>query len=229
MPFFSLTIMLNITISPEFKEKCPQYCGAAVIASVKNSEMSSPLWKEIDNEIASIQNQYDASTIKERPSILATRQAYRTLGKDPSRYRPACEQLARRVIQGKGLYQINTIVDIVNLLSLHFGYAAGAIDADKIEGRDITLGIGRENEPYEGIGRGILNISNLPIYRDKVGGFATPTSDSTRTMVSLSTTHLLVLINNYDGDKTMLQEAVAYTKRLLSSYAEATDFTTIFY
>lgn len=221
--------MLHITISPEFKEKCPLFRGAAIFTTVENSKTSSYLWEEINAEIASIQARFDASTIKERSGILATRQAYRTLGKDPNRYRPACEQLARRIIQGKGLYQINTIVDLGNLISLHTGYAVGAIDADKVEGSVITLGIGHPDEPYEGIGRGPLNIDCLPIYRDEKGGFATPTSDSTRTMVQPTTSHLLVLINAYDGNEEALQQAICYTERLLTSYCKATDVNCIKY
>lgn len=221
--------MLNITISQEFKAKCPLFRGAAVFATVGNSDISPLLWEEINAEMASIKARFDASTIKESSGILATRQAYRTLGKDPSRYRPACEQLARRIIQGKGLYQINTIVDLGNLISLHTGYAVGAIDADKIEGSVITLGIGHPDEPYEGIGRGPLNIDCLPVYRDAKGGFATPTSDSTRTMVQPTTSHLLVLINAYDGNTEALQEAVDFTERLLSSYAHATNVESMTY
>lgn len=219
--------MYNITISEDFREKCPLFCGAALFATVENTEKSPLLWEEINNEMTSLQKHFNTTTIKERPSIQATRQAYRMLGKDPSRYRPACEQLARRVVQGKGLYQINTVVDIVNLLSLHTGYAAGAIDADRVEGTMINLGVGLPDEPYEGIGRGPLNIECLPVYRDDAGGFATPTSDSTRTMVQLSTTHLLVLINAYDGDSNALQEAINYTERLLLAYANATNVRTV--
>ena len=68
--------------------------------------------------------------------------------------------------------------------------------ADKFKGDTLTLGIGREGEPYEGIGRGMINIHGLPVYRDQEGGVGTPTSDNERTKMTLGTTHLLVLIND---------------------------------
>ena len=44
-----------------------------------------------------------------------------------------------------------------------------------------TLGVGKAGEPYEGIGRGTINIEGLPVYRDQIGGVGTPTSDNERT------------------------------------------------
>ncbi|MCF8231187.1 MAG: hypothetical protein K9J27_03280 [Bacteroidales bacterium] len=51
-----------------------------------------------------------------------TRQAYKALGKKPARYRVSSEALHRRIIQGKGLYFINNVVDITNLVSIRSGY-----------------------------------------------------------------------------------------------------------
>ena len=56
--------------------------------------------------------------------------------------------------------------------------------SEKVIG-NVSFGIGEKDEPYEGIGRGELNIENIPVFRDKVGAFGTPTSDSVRTSVSL--------------------------------------------
>lgn len=79
------------------------------------------------------------------------------------------------------------------------------------------------DEPYEAIGRGILNIENLPVYRDSQGAFATPTSDSTRTMLRQSTRRLLVLINGYDGDMVNMDRTIDFTIRLLERFAHGTN------
>lgn len=218
-----------ISVSEEFKQTFPQFKGAAVLAAVKNTPSSDALWKEIAEQEAWLCAHFTTESIKQRAGIAATRQAYKAFGKDPSRYRPACEQLARRVLQGKGLYHVDTIVDLVNLVSLAAGYSTAALDADKIVGDKITLGIGEANEPYEGIGRGVFNIEHLPVYRDEQGAFATPTSDSVRTMMSANTQQLLVLINGYDGNIAKLEKAAAYTEQLLIKYAEAVKCTTTFY
>lgn len=220
---------MRIEISPEFRAGAPSFCGLAVMATVRNVPTPAALHAEIQKEIDHLISAYDTSTIKERSGIAATRAAYRALGKDPSRYRPSNEQLVRRVVQGKGLYTIDTLVDFGNLVSLTTGYSVGVLDRDKIAGDVLTLGVGRGEEPYEGIGRGMLNIECLPVYRDAAGGVATPTSDNVRTMVSAETTHVLILFNAYDGNEATLLQAEADTRRLLSQYAEATDFTVFRY
>ena len=160
-----------------------------------NTPYSAELWQEIHALEDRLRQTLSTETLKEQPGIAATRRVYKACGKDPSRYRPASEQLIRRMLQGKELYQIDTLVDLVNLASIAFGYSIGGFDADHFVGDTLTLGIGREGEPYEGIGRGPLNIAGLPVYRDAQGGVGTPTSDHERTKMTLDTTHLVVLIN----------------------------------
>ena len=221
--------MIEIKVSEAFRNICPTFLGAVIEANVKNSATSPELWKEIEDYIEKLRAEYTTDTIKERSGILATRQAYKLAGKDPSRYRPACEQLARRVLQGKDLYSVDTLVDLVNLASLFGGYSTAALDREKIEGDTLTLGLGEAGEPYEGIGRGVLNIEHLPVYRDLKGGVATPTSDNVRTMMSPETTHLVVLINGYDGDRAMVEATIRLTQDLLRRFAESDGGTSKFY
>jgi DNA/RNA-binding domain of Phe-tRNA-synthetase-like protein len=160
-------------------------------------------------------------SVKQIPSIEATRRIYKLCGKDPSRYRPASEALIRRVLQGKELYQIDTLVDLINLASIRYGYSIGGFDASKFVGDTLTLGIGREGEPYEGIGRGMINIHGLPVYRDQQGGVGTPTSDNERTKIELKTTHLVVLINGYDGNRQRVSDNARFIQTLLQKYCNS--------
>ena len=125
------------------------------------------------------------------------------------------------MLQGKELYQIDTLVDLVNLASIAFGYSIGGFDADKFVGDTLTLGVGREGEPYEGIGRGPINIAGLPVYRDAEGGVGTPTSDHERTKMTLSTTHLVVLINGYDGNEERVIANAKFIQELLRRYCQS--------
>ena len=195
--------------------------GACVEASVRNTPYCAALWEEIGALGERYRSFLTTDTVKELSGIAATRRVYRACGKDPSRYRPASEALIRRQLQGKALYQIDTLVDLVNLASIAYGYSIGGFDADKMVGDTLTLGIGREGEPYEGIGRGMINIAGLPVYRDEKGGVGTPTSDNERTKITLETTHLMVLINGYDGDESHVRENAEYIQQLLRKYAES--------
>ncbi len=209
---------MKIIVSSEIKQACPNFVGASVEAMVRNSAYSEALWQEIHSLCEEYRQTMTVDMIKEWAPIRETRSMYRRCGKDPSRYRPAAEALIRRTLQGKELYQIDTLVDLINLASMRYGYSIGGFDADKFVGDTLTLGIGRHGEPYEGIGRGMINIEGLPVYRDALGGVGTPTSDHERTKITLETTHLLVLINGYDGDEDHVMENARFIRECIKRY-----------
>lgn len=215
--------MFNIIVSKEIETVCPNFVGAAVEAFVENTPYSEPLWQEINAMGEKYRATLTTESLKQLSGIEATRRVYRACGKDPSRYRPASEALIRRMLQGKPLYQRDTLVDLVNLASIVYGYSIGGFDADKMVGDTLTLGIGREGEPYEGIGRGMLNIAGLPVYRDEIGGVGTPTSDNERTKIDISTSHLLVLINGYDGHEEQVCANAEYIVELVEKYCNGRD------
>lgn len=213
---------MEIIVSEEIRLACPSFAGIAVMAKVRNTAFSEELWKKIDEFTDYYRSNYTVDSIKEMKTIHATREAYKKCGKDPSRYRPSGEALCRRILRGLPLYQIDTLVDLINLVSIRYGYSIGGFDVDKIMGDSLVLGIGEAGEPYEGIGRGELNIEGMPVYRDAIGGIGTPTSDHERTKLGVETTHLLTIINGYSG-KDGLKEAAEYMVKLLKEYAMATD------
>ena len=220
---------MNIIVSKEIESVCPVFVGAAVEAQVVNSSYCAPLWDEIHQWEERFRAELTTESLKELSGIAATRRVYKACGKDPSRYRPASEQLIRRMLQGKELYQIDTLVDLVNLASIAFGYSIGGFDADKFVGDTLTLGVGREGEPYEGIGRGMLNIAGLPVYRDAQGGVGTPTSDNERTKMTLETTHLMVLINGYDGNEQRVRQNAEFIQQLVRKYCQSDGGTITVY
>lgn len=220
---------MKVIVSNEIESVCPSFIGAAVEAQVVNSDYCQPLWDEIHALGDKFRKELTTESLKQLPGIAATRRVYKACGKDPSRYRPASEQLIRRMLQGKELYQIDTLVDLVNLASIAFGYSIGGFDADKFAGDTLTLGIGREGEPYEGIGRGIINIAGLPVYRDAEGGVGTPTSDNERTKMTLGTTHLAVLINGYDGNESRVLDNAHFIQDLLRKYCQSDGGTVTLY
>ncbi len=215
------TNSIIVNVSQEIESVCPEFVGACVEAQVVNTPYCEELWQEIKALGERFRNELTTESLKDMTSIAATRRVYKACGKDPSRYRPASEALIRRMLQGKELYQRDTLVDLVNLASIAYGYSIGGFDADKFVGDTLTLGIGREGEPYEGIGRGLLNICGLPVYRDAEGGVGTPTSDNERTKMTLDTRHLVVLINGYDGNEQRVRENAEYIQQLLCKYCQS--------
>ena len=214
------SLMYHITLSEEIKRLCPAFQGVAVMAQVTNSAHNAELWWEIDAFTRELKAGETAESIKQQPAIAATREAYKRCGKDPSRYRPSAEALRRRLMRGLELYQIDTLVDLINLVSLRTGYSIGGFDADKIQG-------GAE-EPFEGIGRGTLNIEGLPVYRDRAGGIGTPTSDNERTKMGLETRRILAIVNGYNG-RDGLAEAAGMIQELLRKYADSDGGTILYF
>lgn len=190
-------------------------------ADVKVAESSEALWTEINFRIEQLRQSLVIEDISGIPAIKSSRKAYKACGKDPARYRLSAEALLRRVVSGKGLYEISNVVDQLNLVSITSGFSIGGYDANQIQG-DISFGIGRTGEPYTGIGKGELNIENLPVFRDELGAFGTPTSDSQRTEVTSQTKRFLMILIDFGGDD-QLNEALQYSVSLLKKYCQAEE------
>ena len=214
--------MPNISISEELAAKVPHLQLSCILCEVKPVLMNEELWNEILIRINEIASKLRIEEISQIPAISASRKAYKTCGKDPARYRLSAEALLRRVVNRNEIYQINNVVDLLNLVSISTGFSIGGYDAEKIED-EVVYGIGEQNEPYNGIGRGELNIENMPVFRDDKGAFGTPTSDSERTAVSLDTKRFLMIIIDY-ASSPQLTEATIMAKNLLEKYAQATHF-----
>ncbi len=211
--------MRKISISNELNERCPKLRLGCVEADLSVGEVSDELLTEMNDQIQRIGQSISIESISKISTISASRKAYKACGKDPARYRLSAEALLRRVVSGKGLYQINTVVDQLNLVSITTGFSIGGYDADQIQG-NIVFGIGKADEPYSGIGRGELNIENLPVFRDDLGAFGTPTSDSSRTEVSEQTQRFLMILIDFESDH-VLEDALQMAERFLKNHCQA--------
>jgi len=213
----------RIIISDSFIKINPSTRLGCIFCEVEVSEKNDALAAEILESCHDISLKFSTSDINELAANLASRKAYKALGQDPSRYRPSAEALLRRVVKQKDLYQINTLVDIINLLSIKHGFSIGGFDADQIQG-NISLDKGTADDIYGAIGRGKLNITNLPCLRDDLGAFGTPTSDSDRTKIAISSKHFLMVIydfGSYNGLNACMEEA----NLLLKRYNKAKELT----
>lgn len=217
--------MININIDPRILEACPETRIGLISATVVNAPTSDELWAEIEGAAEYIKQHYELLEINQRPAIAATRHLYRSLGKDPSRYRVSSEALCRRIIRGLGIYRLTTLIDVVNLVSIKSGYAISGLDGDRIEGDTLTMSVGTADDVYNGIGRGLLNIEGMPVYRDAMGPIATPTSDEERTKFTEQTVRAQININAF-APEMPLEESVLWMAELLKKYANATDVET---
>lgn len=206
---------MKIIIDDKINEKCNKVAIGSIEAYVRVTENNEKLWNIIDEKAKKIENSVPVKTINTIKNIANSRAAYKSFGKDPSRYRLSSEALYRRIARGIGLYRVNNVVDINNLISLNSAYSVGTYDLDKISG-DIHFTIAEEGETYAGIGKGELNISNLPVFYDDKGKFGSTTSDSIRAMITTDSKHILMNIISFNGEEELdkyMDEACEYLEK----------------
>lgn len=180
----------------------------------KNEAYNERVWQELLTPlIQTIEAEDSTDTIKEDPQIIAAKKVYRQLGKDPARFRPSSDSLWRRVVQQKGLYQINGLVDVNNYFSLKWKVPFGSYDLDKVA-EPICLTVGPAEARYAGIGNKSVNIENLLVLTDEEGPFGSPTADATRGMIREETKRALVVGYQFGGEAVVDQAEV---KRVLET------------
>jgi DNA/RNA-binding domain of Phe-tRNA-synthetase-like protein len=215
-----------ICIGSEVTIQFPEIVVGWLHARITNNIGNPELWNLLVERGAEISSSMDEESIRLVTGISMGKKAYRQLGKDPNRYRLSAEALMRRVLKGKGLNSISSVVDALNLVSLRTGITIGGFDYSQIRG-NVSLGIGSFGEEFLAIGRGPLNVEKLPVYRDESGAIGSPTSDSVRTQITLATNQVLMLITGFYG-KNGIEEAFLQLNELLVKFCNCTHFETGF-
>lgn len=216
--------MVPISISAALKHALPVLALGCISGTLRVEQHHDSLWQEIDAFLVQLAASYKIGELGTIPQIAAMRSAYKALGKDPSRYRGSAEALLRRVLSGKGLYRVNNVVAINNLVSLQSLLPAGSYDLGNVN-PPIELRIGAAGESYKGIGKDELNIENLPVFADVNGPFGSPTSDSERAMIRLESSNVLMVIFSFSGPRDLERWTTA-ASHLLQRYADAQQIET---
>jgi DNA/RNA-binding domain of Phe-tRNA-synthetase-like protein len=215
---------VKIQIDSGLKKKCPRTALGCVTARVQVEASPVTLLSEMNQRELEIQELPFPRGVLESPQIEAARKAYKSLGKDPARYRGSAEALLRRIVAGKGFPQVNVVVDVINLVSVESRLPVGLYDLAHVNG-DIVFRVGRGGETYKGIGKFDLNLEGLPVFADVGGPHGSPTSDSERTMVTAETKEVLAIIVSFGG----LENLDRWTNRLsslLTQYAAGQNVVT---
>lgn len=214
--------MTPISFTPDIRAKCPSLQLGCLAASVEVRHSGPALLELMDEACGRISQELELDAISSLPVIRAAREAYKACGKKPGRYRPSAEALLRRVVSSKGLYQINNVVEVINYCSITAHYSIGGYDAGRIDG-PVEMGIGREGEPYEAIARGELNIAGLPVLRDSMGPFGSPTSDSERTSIQEHSQAIWLVFFDFGGSPA-LRESLLSAQSLLEQHCSGSAF-----
>lgn len=216
--------MLDIKISDQLKSKWNNTAIGSLQADIVVKPSDTLLIEKLDLACNQYSGNNKVELIAKLKVIADSRKAYKALGKDPARYRLSSEALLRRIVKDKGIYKINNIVDINNLLSITSYYSICAFDITKLN-PPIEFTIGTKEDEYYGIGRGLLNIENLPVFEDQQGKFGSPTSDSERVKITNETKYISMNIISFSGIND-LEQQLDQLKEYLIQFAEAKNIET---
>ena len=210
-----------VKIDGALKKRCPRTALGCVTARVEAVGSPAALTAEMKTRESEIQKLPFPRGVLASPQVEATRAAYKALGKDPARYRGSAEALLRRVVGGKGLPEINAVVDVINLVSVESRLPVGLYDLGHVVG-EIVFRVGQSGETYKGIGKYDLNLEGLPLFADTVGPHGSATSDSERTMVTAATKEVLAVIVSFGGAEN-LERWTQRLRALFEQYASGTE------
>lgn len=211
--------MIDIEISKYLKETYPKLSLGVIEYNGVVAESNDVLWNIAKEKSDIVKNLIKKDEINKTNKIKDIRDAYKGLGKDPSRYRISSEALVRRILQGKDLYRVNNIVDINNIVSLESLYPVGSYDLDMVKS-SINFRVGIKGEVYDGIGKQGINLENMPVFSDVEGAFGSLTSDSKRTMITCNAKNLIMIVISFSGHSD-LQKTIHFAIKLLEEHAGA--------
>ena len=156
-------------------------------------ELSPAFVQERDQATARLSARFSGKPTTDVPGVTEARGLFHKLDLDPTKTRPSSESLLRRVLQGKGLPQVNAAVDACNLCSLEDQIPLGLYERDLVRGT-VRARLGTEGEGYPGIRKQRVNLSARLLLADDDGPFGAPTADSLRTAVTAASRNLLVVL-----------------------------------
>ena len=187
------------------------------------AEVKAPderFWAEMEETyLPQVRAAIEGRSWSEIPGIRGSRLMYKAFGRNPGRYRVSSETLIRRVRRSDPLYRINSVVDVNNLISVQSGLSVGSYDLEKVQG-SIVMRRGAAGETYSGIGKDAIDLEDLLVLTDELGAFGSSMSDSTRSMVTLESRDILVVLHCFENDLD-LPALLEETKSAFERYANA--------
>ena len=143
---------MNLKIDAQLKTRFPDLTVLTCnVKDVKVEKQNVELEKFKEEIMKQVREKYDLDSVKNLPTFRAYRDFFWRVGIDPTKNRPAAEALIRRILGGRTIPRINTLVDAYNLASIKTEIALAAFDADKLKG-ELLMRFAEKEEKFLGIG-----------------------------------------------------------------------------
>jgi len=193
---------MSLKIDSKLKTRFPDLTVLTLrIKGVQIQKRGAELEKFKVEVMRQVRNDYNLDSVKDHPTFRAYRDFFWSIKIDPTKIRPAAEALIRRILAGKPLPSINTLVDAYNLASIKSRIALATFDADKLEG-DLLMRFAEEGEQFYGIGMKkplILKGGEIVVSDDKKLIAVYPYRDADNTKVTEETENIMMLVCGVPG------------------------------
>ena len=139
---------LKIEIVDDVRRRFPEL--RVLVRQVKGVSVSEvdPRLEEFKEEVfADVRRRFTLEGLKDEPAFRAYRDFFWRIGIDPTKIRPAAEALIRRVLGGRSIPRINTVVDAYNMASMATCVALAAFDISRLNG-DIIMRFANKGEEF---------------------------------------------------------------------------------
>jgi DNA/RNA-binding domain of Phe-tRNA-synthetase-like protein len=162
--------------------------------------------------------------VKNQPIFRAYRDFFWKVGIDPTKTRPAGEALTRRILGGRDLPRVNTVVDSYNLASVETSIAIAAFDSKKVSEDALLMRKAVRDEPFHGIGMGSADsLSGVEVVIEDQGSHGLiavyPYRDSDDSKITQSTTDILFMMCGVPGiEDTALERADSLTREYVGRF-----------
>lgn len=204
---------MQVTIEPKIFDLYPDLqVVVAVVRDLDNTHAVREVGELQEQEIRTTQALFTEMSVSSHPVIRAWRQAYQTFS-TASRYHSSVEALVTRVVKGKGVSHINTLVDLYNIASLKYLVPIGGEDLACVSG-NIRLGIAHGDEAFVALGSDVNETPDAGevIYADAKGCLCRRFNwrEADRTKLTAATKHAIFSLEGLPPTNEIeLKEAAA--------------------
>ncbi len=145
--------MIVFQYDPEIIRRYPSIVGGVIYArNMINGPTPPQLQSAFSVEQQATLQRTGDTPLSQIPSLAAWRGAFRAFGVEPTQYRSAAESLLRRLTKKGDIPSINTLVDLCNLVSIHYALPAAVFDTRAINGT-LTVHFANGGERYTTLGQ----------------------------------------------------------------------------
>jgi DNA/RNA-binding domain of Phe-tRNA-synthetase-like protein len=193
--------MKRLIVSEDIFESYPDFkVGVLTFSGVNNNEPHPDVVALLRKGEERMRDTIGTTPLNEYPTIAAWRAAHKKFGSNPKDYPPSILAIAKRVMKGDVIPNINPLVDLYNYIGMKYAVSVGGEDIDTIEG-DMVMDYARGDEPYFQIGS-LINeppARNEVIYKDARGAICRRFNwrECDRTKLTSDTTRPVLLMETF--------------------------------